>query len=224
MAHIYKRSQKWAYSVHNANYLINGMKHKITKSGFQTKREAQLAANKVENSIDENTIIKESNITFKKFADKWLEYYSTQVKISSVDARKAARNILIKEWGAIPLRKITKQMYQSYIDKLNDIYSHNYIDSIHTTGNLIFSHAVRLDLLQTSPASGFIMPKKQMTVEDIENEDIKGEFLELDEFKVFLEIAKKIWIIYGLPSICYISIYRHAHRGTIIFEVVRFRY
>lgn len=65
MAHIYKRGSKWACSVHNTNYLINGMKHKITISGFPIRREAQLAVNKVENSIDEKTIIKEPAITLK---------------------------------------------------------------------------------------------------------------------------------------------------------------
>lgn len=68
----------------------------------------------------------------------------------------------------IPLRKITKHMYQSYINQLNENFSHNYIDSIHIIGNLIFTHAVRLALLQSSPTLGFIMPKKQITVEDLE--------------------------------------------------------
>lgn len=56
-------------------------------------------------------------------------------------------------------------MYQSPIDELSKEFNHNYIDSIHTTGNVIFKHAIRQDLLRTNPTNGFVMPKKQVTVE-----------------------------------------------------------
>jgi len=191
MAHIYKRGKNWAYSVHNANYLINGLKQKITKSGFRTKREAQLAANKIENSLDENSLIEESDMTFKQFSHKWIDYYATQVKISSVRARKIAMKHLIDELGSIPLKRITKPMYQSHINKLSKRFSPNYIDSIHTTGNLIFTHAIRLDLLQTSPTAGFVKPKNHKSIEEIENDNLKEEFLELNELKAFLYIAQK---------------------------------
>ena len=69
----------------------------------------------------------------------------------------------------LPLKKITKHMYQSRIDTLSQGYSHNYIDSIHTTGNMIFKHAIRQDLLRLNPTIGFVMPKKQITVQDIED-------------------------------------------------------
>lgn len=191
MAHIYKRGKKWAYSVHNANYLINGMKQKVTKSGFRTKREAQLAANKIENSLDENTLIEEANITFKQFANQWIDYYATQVKVSSVRARKIAMQHLITAWDSYPIKRITKHMYQQRIDELSHYYSINYIDSIHTTGNLIFTHAIRQDLIKMNPTDGFIMPRKQLTVEDIENEELNEKFLELEELNSFLAIVKK---------------------------------
>ena len=46
-------------------------------------------------------------------------------------------------------------MYQSRIDTLSQGYSHNYIDSIHTTGNMIFKHAIRQDLLRSNPKLQF---------------------------------------------------------------------
>lgn len=191
MASAHQRGKKWAYSVHNSNYLINGLKKKITKSGFRTKKEAQLAGNKVEQALSDRSFIQDSNISFETFANEWLDYYTAQVKISSVGPRKIAMKHLVSVWGALPLKKITKHMYQSRIDTLIQEYSQNYTDSIHTAGNMIFKHAIRQDLLRANPTDSFIMPVKKITVEDIEDLKILDKFLELKELKLFISIAKE---------------------------------
>lgn len=191
MAHIHKRGNKWAYVVNNSNYMVTGGSAKLTKSGFRTKKEAQLAANKVEEALAEGSFVQESNITFGKFANDWVDYYATQAKISSVRARSIAMKHFVSAWGHLPLKKITKRMYQSKINDLNKDFSQNYIVSIHSTGNMIFKHAIRHDLIRINPTDGFVMPKKQVTVENIEDEDIQGKFLVLDELRNFLTITKE---------------------------------
>ncbi|MFF2501536.1 hypothetical protein [Peribacillus sp. NPDC058075] len=47
-------------------------------------------------------------MTFETFANEWLEYYGTQVKVSSVGARRIAMKHLVSTWGHLPLRNITK--------------------------------------------------------------------------------------------------------------------
>ncbi|MFD6209966.1 MULTISPECIES: hypothetical protein [unclassified Peribacillus] len=88
------------------------------------------------------------------------------------------------------MRKITRHMYQSHFNELSKKFSHNYLDSIHTTVNMIFKHALRQDLLLANPTEGFVMPKKQITIKDVEEEP-KDKFLELSELKAFLSIAKE---------------------------------
>ena len=192
VAFIHKRGNKWAYIVNIANDPATGKRRQITKSGFKTKKEAQLAANKLEESIQNGQLIKESNITFETFANEWLSYYATQTKVSSVRARKIALKHLISAWGHLPIRKVTKHMYQARINELNKKYSRNYIDSIHTTGNMIFKHAIRLDLIQHNPTDSFVMPKKHLTVKEIEDETLQEKFLELDELKNFLSLTRKL--------------------------------
>jgi integrase len=191
MAHIHKRGDKWAYSVHNPNHTVTGGPRKLTKSGYRTNKEAQLVANKLEETISEGGVIQEANITFEDYANEWVDYYATQVKVSGVRARKIAMKHLVSIWGALPLKKIIKYMYQSRIDTLSQGYSHNYIDSIHTTGNMIFKYAIRQDLLRSNPTDGFVMPKKQVTVEDIEGLKIQDKFLELKELKSFISVIKE---------------------------------
>lgn len=219
MAHIHKRGNKWAYVVNNAKYMITGGPPKLTKSGFRTKKEAQLAANKVEEALAEDSFIQESNITFEKFTNEWVDYYATQAKISSVRARSIAMKHLVSAWGHLPLKKITKRMYQSQISDLSKEFSQNYIDSIHTTGNMIFKYAIRQDLIRANPTDGFVMPKKQVTVEDIEDEDIQEKFLELDELKTFLTITKE----HGL-YMDYLSFVTLAYTGMRLGEMIALKW
>ncbi|WP_258728713.1 hypothetical protein [Bacillus atrophaeus] len=62
----------------------------------------------------------------------------------------------------------------TYLNKQLTAY---YIDSIHTTGNMIFKHAISQDLIKTNPTYGLIMPKKHVTVVDIEEEEVRKSFL-----------------------------------------------
>lgn len=218
MAYIHKRGTKWAYIVNIARD-SKGKRKQITKSGFKTKKEAQLAANKVENAIANGTHLFESNITFEELTNEWFEHYASQVKISSVRAREYAVKHLLDVWGTVPIKKITKHMYQTELDKLNKKFSRNYIDSIHTSANMIFKYAIRKDLLNNSPSSSFVMPKKQVTVEEIEQEKIQEKFLELHELKEFLSIAKK----HGL-SMDYLMFTTLAYTGLRLGELLALKW
>jgi integrase len=219
LAHIHKLGDKWAYIVNIAQDPITKKRRQVTKSGFRTKKEAQLAANKIEEAIVEGTVIHETKITFGQFAAEWAQYYGTQAKISSVRARSIAMKHLVSEWGQLPLKKITRHMYQSYINTLSQKFSRNYIDSIHTTGNMIFKHAIRKDLLSRNPTEGFVMPKKQETVEEIEEESIQEKFLELGELKSFLTITKE----HGL-YMDYLSFVTLAYTGLRLGELLALKW
>jgi type VI protein secretion system component Hcp len=73
MAHIHKRGEKWAYMVNVAKDPVTGKRRQITKSGFKIKKEAQLAAYKLEEAITNGGVIKETNITFENFAMSWID-------------------------------------------------------------------------------------------------------------------------------------------------------
>ncbi|PKF86173.1 hypothetical protein CW306_23620 [Bacillus sp. BA3] len=139
--------------------------------------------------------------------------------MSSVRARRIAMKHLVSSWGHLPLRKITKHMYQSRINNLSKGFSQNYIDSIHTTGNMIFKHAIRQDLIKTNPTYGFVMPKKHVTVEDIEEDEVKGKFLELNELKTFLRITKEQGLY--LDYICFATL---AYTGMRLGEMLALKW
>jgi integrase len=110
-------------------------------------------------------------------------------------------------------------MYQSRINNLSKGFSQNYIDSIHTTGNMIFKHAFRQDLIKTNPTYGFVMPKKHVTIEDIEGDEVKETFLELNELKTFLRITKEQGL--NLDYLCFATL---AYTGMRLGEMLALKW
>ena len=99
--------------------------------------------------------------------------------MSSVRARDKEMKHFINVWGPYPISRITKKMYQDRIIDLSEQYSHNYMDGIHACGRMIFRQAVELGLMKINPTENFKLPKRQQSVEDLENEE--------EEYKLFRE-------------------------------------
>ncbi|KAA0941635.1 site-specific integrase [Sporosarcina sp. ANT_H38] len=188
MAYIRKRNGKWSFTV-NARDPISGDRKQITRSTFSSKKQAQLAASQMEKDIADGNLINESRITFGDFINDWLLHYEKQAKVSSVRARRIAAKHLIEVWNNRRMSSITRKMYQDRLDELSAKYSPNYLDSIHSTGNMIFNYAHSLELIKSNPTHHFKMPKKKMEVADIEAESIEEVFLEKEELSHFLKVT-----------------------------------
>src|SRR5699024_5710980 len=112
MAYIYKRGTKWAYRAYAGKDPITNKDKQVSKSGFRTKKDAQLAAAIFERQFHNDEYIQPSKITFNSLCDDWQRHYATQVKESSLRARKIALNHVRNEFGNTPIQRITKKDYQ----------------------------------------------------------------------------------------------------------------
>lgn len=190
MAYIYKRGKKWAYRAYAGKDPITGKDKQVSKSGFLTKKDAQLAAAIVERQIHKGDYIEPSELTFESLAKEWEKHYSVDAKVSSVRARRKALKHAINEFGDKAIQSITKQEYQSFIDKISDKFSVNYVSSIHSSANLVFQYAQSINLMKDIPSEKIKLPRKKKTIEDIENDSIHDKFFEKDELEKFLLLAK----------------------------------
>ncbi|GGM39511.1 site-specific integrase [Paraliobacillus quinghaiensis] len=191
MARIYKRGKKWAYVAYAGKDPVTGKDKQKTKSGFLTKKDAQLAAAIFERKFHKGELIQPNKITLSELFYDWLAHYSRDVKESSVRARRIALKHILNEFGDMPIQKITKKTYQDKIDKLSNEFSTNYIESIHTSANLVFVYAYEMKLIKDAPTKGIKLPKKKDTVEELEKGDSLIEnFLEKDELEELLLKAK----------------------------------
>lgn len=161
-------------------------------SGFKTKKEAEIAATALLAELNQGTYVEQKDILFKDFVKSWLETYKTRVKISSVRVRQHESGRLLFYFSECKIKDITKKMYQDALNDLNEQgLAHNTISGIHSTGRMIFSHAVRQDVIKNDPTPLAMLPRSQTSVEQIEQAEDIVKYLEKEELALFLDTAKQ---------------------------------
>lgn len=190
MAYIYKRGKTWTYRAYAGRDPITGKDKQKSKSGFLTKKDAQLAAAIFERQFHKGDYIEPSALTFENLTKEWEKHYIVDAKTSSLNTRRKTLKHVINKFGNDPIQRITKQDYQSFIDDISDEFSRNYVSNIHTSGNMVFEYAQSINLIKNIPTEKIRLPKKKKTVHDIENKKIQDKFLEKEELEEFLLMAK----------------------------------
>jgi len=193
MAYFRKRGSTWYYTVDIGKDPLTGERKQKTKGGFRTKKEAQLAAQAIEQESAFGTYIEEKDITFEEFAKQWIELYrnSGKVKISTVRVRQHELNNLLPYFAKLKMNAITKKKYQDAINDLKKKFSDNTLEGINSTGKMIFKKAVQLDVIKTDPTTYAYVPKTQKTVEELEKEEEAVKYLEKEELALLLKTARE---------------------------------
>lgn len=192
MAYIYKRGKKWAYRAYAGKDPFTGKDKQVSKSGFLTKKDAQLAAAIFERKFHEGEYIEPSAISLEELAKEWEKHYIVDVKPSTLNTRKKTLKHAFNEFGDTPIQRITKHDYQNFIDRLftEKKLSRSYIGTINVAVSLVFKYAKDINLMKNTPTESIRLPREKKTIEEIENDSIKDKFLEKDELEEFLLMAK----------------------------------
>lgn len=180
----------WRYRISLGKNPTTGKYEYISKTGFKRKSDAKHHAELIERQIRNGDYIAPSSTTFKQVADDWLKQYSNEAKVSSVRAREKAIHHAISRFGTYPIQKVNKRLYQSFVDDMTTQFSKNYVDSIVASTNMIFKYAYDMKLIKVLPSEGIKRPKKKMTVEELEGNELRQKFLEKEELFEFLQVAK----------------------------------
>lgn len=180
----------WRYRISLGKNPTTGKYEYISKTGFKRKSDAKHHAELIERQIRNGDYIAPSSTTFSQIADDWLKQYSNEAKVSSVRAREKAIYHSISRFGSYPIQSIKKHDYQAFVDDMTAQFSKNYVDSIVASTNMIFKYAYEMKIIKVLPSEGIKRPKKKMTVEELEGNELHQKFLEKDELFEFLRIAK----------------------------------
>ncbi|MEK0313702.1 site-specific integrase [Cohnella sp. 56] len=196
MAYIRKRGKTWSYTIDIGRNPATGERRQETKSGFRTKEEAKSAAARAETEVADGNFVKNTTFTFKEFSKSWLEFYEATgaVKPGSVTVRKGRINKLNSYFGEARLRDISRMDYQNMLIDLKKKYSDETIISTHATAKMIFRRALELELLKSDPTKYSKVPRKQKTVEEIENGSSLPKYMEKEELAKFLNACKAFGI------------------------------
>lgn len=171
---------------------ITGKRKQKEAGGYLTKDEAETAALAIQAKLKNGTYIEEKDISFEAFSKQWISVYekSGKVKISTIDIRKARLKTILKHFKEIRIKDITRLAYQQM---LNDLFDQGYawktISSIHETCGLLFRYAVEVEVIAADITKGATVPKKQATVEDLENGLEIPKYMEKEQLAKFLETA-----------------------------------
>ncbi|PGT73612.1 tyrosine-type recombinase/integrase [Priestia megaterium] len=213
MSHIYRPRCKctnkkcncgasWAYIVDIGKDPKTGKRKQKKKSGFRTKKEAEVAVAILKNEINQGLYVKESNVTFEDFAKEWLSLYegTGRVKESTVRVRSHEIKRLLDYFAKLKLKDITRRQYQNALNDLKKRkYAQNTIEGAHRTGRMIFKKAVELEILKKDPTEYTQVPKNQTTIEELEGKKSLPNYLEKEELRHFLNIANKLGLAQDYP-------------------------
>jgi integrase len=182
----------WSFSIDLGRDPNTGKRKQKTVSGFNTKKEAQLAATAIQQELAQGTFITEKEILIKDFVTEWLKLYQTSVKVSTVRVRVHESSKLAEYFEGYQLKQITRKMYQDFLIALYEKgFALNTIAGIHSTCKMIFAKGVEFEVIKNDPTQYAKLPRPQKTVEELENEEQTVKYLEKEELAHFLKTAKE---------------------------------
>jgi len=190
MASFRKRGDYWEYRISYKDPFTQKYKTK-SKSGFRTKKEAQVAAAEEEKRLLEG--FEQSPITLKHFLIEWLlEYKKGTVRKNTYNLHE--RNVnkhIIPFFKGIHLQELKPIMYQKFINYLSKQgYSKRTVEIIHTTMNNAMEKAVTLNKIEKNPCVGVTIKGNQ------KEQELK--FIESKDINLFLQTAYQYGYIYWL--------------------------
>src|SRR5690625_1925984 len=166
-----------------------GKRRQIKRRG-KTRTEAKQRVEEILNPLQDDGIdYRVSTVmTFERVAKTWLEVYAaTGVKRGSIRIREKEINLLNEYLAREPITDINHYMYQNLLIDLDKRgYARTTISGVNTCAIVIFNYAKRNKLIKENPREDAIVPKKKVSIKDLEENSIKESYFESDELDKFL--------------------------------------
>lgn len=165
MASFRKRNNKWEYRLSVKEVQSDGeIKYRTaSKGGFNTKKEAELAAAKRQQAITSESPA--HHLTVAEFVRSW---YKRNVENNDDYARNTRKNYneavelhVVKGIGHLQMKELTPQRYQRFINNELEQFSVGTVRRIHATVRLAFKEAIINGELQNSPVQYAKIEKRE---------------------------------------------------------------
>ncbi|WP_342505910.1 tyrosine-type recombinase/integrase [Sporosarcina sp. FSL K6-2383] len=186
--------------------VADGPRDPVTNKRNQVRRRGKskgVAKKKVEEEIkkqeDHGVNSKTNkNATFEHVAWEWFEVYAlTGVKDSTIRNRRSSVKVLLRYIASINVANIeTRQLQGIFVDLFKKNLSPSLMENAKVTANSIFKYAVEHKIRVDNPVPAVVIPRKKLTVEEIENSTVEEKFFERYELEEFLQMT----LTEGLPN------------------------
>lgn len=148
----------------------------------RAKKEAQkLLDEKIGNILQK---LSTSDRLFADVLDEWWTFYQKGVRKSSVRIRTPAYRRLLNDFApSVPIRNINVAYIKRYISNSN--YTPSQLDHIKAVLNGVFDYAQELGIITNNPARATTLPKRVITLEDMQS--VTEKYLEPEELNALLK-------------------------------------
>lgn len=203
-----KKGYTWSFTVQAGIDLGTGKRKQITRRGFDTRREAEIAAGEISSEIEKGTYIEEKDILFKDFINDYLDLIAKpSVKPSTFAGyTKVVEKRLVKKFGHLKLTNFNPVTISKYYRELLDEgLTEEYIQYIHSILKSAFNAAIDWKYIKNNFMDNVKAPKRH-------KKEVKT--WSIDECNVFLDRMREqkdhIFILY------YLAIYTGMRRGELL--------
>lgn len=117
MASFQKRGKTWQYTI---SRMVNGVQDPIRKSGFSTKKEAQIAAQEVEEKLRKGYNPNIKPIPFSQYFKEWVQIFRPKIEEATKKNYDYTYNKIDEYFGNTPIQSILKRDYQRFLNNLGE--------------------------------------------------------------------------------------------------------
>lgn len=116
-----KAKPSWQYTI---SRMVNGKQDPIRKGGFKSKKDAQIAAAEIEDSMNKGnaSLIKVKKILFDEYFETWLSIYKPDIGGNTRARYNATLETIKAEFPGFYLQDITKRYYQKVLNKYGETH------------------------------------------------------------------------------------------------------
>ncbi|MEH7610764.1 site-specific integrase [Gottfriedia acidiceleris] len=184
-----KQGQMWLFKMDTGVDPQTGKRLTTTRRGFKTKKEAQMAATRLESEIAEGVLVNNNNLTFNEIYTQWFTNHSKTIKLSTMKSIESKfKKHILPRFGKLKIKVINKTYCQKMINEIAQKISS--VNDIKIQANQVFKYALKMDIISKNPMEHVIVPRnlKEMFTEEFEAN--KRTYWKKDEIKQFLVITK----------------------------------
>ncbi|MFC5713828.1 tyrosine-type recombinase/integrase [Thalassorhabdus alkalitolerans] len=209
-----QQGQKWMFKMDVGINPETGQRKTTTRRNFRTKKEAQVAASKLEQEIASGLFLQNDSLTFKEVFNQWYENHSKTIKVSTKKRIESMFNKhILPRFGKLKIKDITRPYCQEMI---NDIaHSIASVNDIKIQANQVFKYAIKMDILLKNPLDHVTIPKqaKELVHESSDREE--RNYWKKEEIKKFLTITNQELSLRD-HVLFHLLIYTGARKGELL--------
>lgn len=187
MATYRKRGKSWEYRI-RYKHPGSGEWVERSKGGFRNEAAARKEAIDEERLLMRGVDITNSRLSVSDFLEWWFTVYKKD-NVSAGTARNIRNHLnrVINEIGSVPMEKLTKPMYQQFINRIAPSYSRRTLQTMNSTIGEAFEEAIQEDIIYKNPVKRITYPRT------VKQPPLKKKTLEVEEYMQLFNLLKVDW-------------------------------